>query len=164
MTTTTPNIHDQLRAWARGMYTTEAATELLIRAHHGTFVDPSRPWISNEDNWYWIDFASIPEHLGALSGGEQRLLRIAASIGSDEVDVNLSDDVTGLDRANLNLVLAAIAHAGGSHQHNGTLTEGNSIRFTRLPALHTWDGQPPNHLRQNGNGSVEGTHQSRHDL
>ena len=75
---------DQLRRWARGMYTTEAATELLIRAHKSTFASIHRPWIKPGDHGYWIDFPAITEHLGGMSGGEQRLLRIAASIGSDE--------------------------------------------------------------------------------
>jgi len=45
MTAPRTAVDDQLRAWARGLYTTEAATELLIRAHHGAFAHPSRPWI-----------------------------------------------------------------------------------------------------------------------
>ena len=106
---------DQLRQWARGLYTTEAATELLIRAHHSTFASIQRPWIKPTDNAHWIDFPAITEHLGALSGGEQRLLRIAASIGSDEATpVRLGDVVSGLDRPTLRLVLAAVARAGGS--------------------------------------------------
>ena len=85
-------ITDQLRQWARGMYTTEAATELLIRARNGTFASIDRPWIKPGDHGYWIDFPAITEHLDALSGGEQRLLRIAASIGSDEATpVRLGD-------------------------------------------------------------------------
>jgi len=36
---------DDLRAWARGMYTTEAATELLLRAFGGKFAAPGNPWI-----------------------------------------------------------------------------------------------------------------------
>lgn len=53
---------------------------------------------------HWIDFESIPDHLGALSGGEQRLLRIAASIGSSYAPaINLGDEVSGLDRATLRL-------------------------------------------------------------
>lgn len=31
MTKTTSEVHEALRAWARGIYPTEAATELLIR-------------------------------------------------------------------------------------------------------------------------------------
>ena len=60
----------------------------------------------------WIDFSTIPVQIGALSGGEQRLLRIAASIGSPDTTVNLYDCLA-LDRASLQLVLKAVAHACG---------------------------------------------------
>ncbi len=46
--------------------------------------------------------------------------------------VDLTDVVTGIDRANLDLVLAALAHAGGSHQH--------ARPFTAM--LHTWPCTP----------------------
>lgn len=115
MTILTPNVHDQLRSWAAGIYTTEAATDLLINARGGTFASPSQCWIRSSHDGFWIDFASIPDHLGAMSGGEQRLLRIAASLGCREVLVNLADNITGLDRTTHRLVLAAISRAGGSH-------------------------------------------------
>jgi len=57
----------------------------------------------------------------ALAGGqlpasrtEQAILRIAASLAAG-VPVRLGDAVTGLDRANLAAVTAAIWHAGGCH-------------------------------------------------
>ncbi len=43
-------IIDHLRQWARGMYTAEAVTELLIRAHNGTFACINRPWIKPNDH------------------------------------------------------------------------------------------------------------------
>src|SRR6478735_4851433 len=93
------DITDQLRRWAHGLYTTEAATELLIRAHNGAFASDVRPWIKRTHRSHWIDFPNITEHLDGLSGGEQRLLRIAASIGSDEATpVKLGDALSGLDR------------------------------------------------------------------
>ena len=112
MTILTPNVHDQLRSWAAGIYTTEAATDLLINARGGTFASPSQCWIRSSHDGFWIDFASIPDHLGAMSGGEQRLLRIAASLGCREVLVNLADNITGLDRTTHRLVLAAVSRAG----------------------------------------------------
>ena len=137
------DITDQLRRWARGMYTTEAATELLIRAHNGIFASIEQPWIKPSDRAYWIDFPAITEYLGGLSGGEQRLLRIAASIGSDEATpVRLGDVLSGLDRPTLRLVLAAVAHAGGSHQHS-SLVIGRDGRatITKEPSLFIWDGK-----------------------
>ncbi len=134
-------ITDQLRQWARGMYTTEAATELLIRARNGTFASIDRPWIKPTDHAHWIDFPAITEHLDGLSGGEQRLLRIAASIGSDEATpVKLGDVLSGLDRPTLRLVLAAVAHAGGSHQHSSLVIDRDgTATITKEPSLFIWD-------------------------
>jgi hypothetical protein len=137
------DITDQLRRWARGLYTTEAATELLIRARNGAFASIDRPWIKPGDHGYWIDLPAITEHLDGLSGGEQRLLRIAASIGSDEAaPVKLGDVLGGLDRPTLRLVLAAVAHTAGSHQHSSLLIdrEGRAT-LTKEPSLFMWDGQ-----------------------
>ncbi len=138
---------DDLRVWARGMYTTEAATELLLKAFGGKFAAPGNPWVhtSTEPEGpnqvrAWIDFAAIPEEVGPLSGGERRFLMLAASLAED-VPVVLGDLVSGLDRENLDLVLAAIAHAGGSHQHSdirihedGSMTRGKGY----LDSLHPW--------------------------
>lgn len=138
---------DDLRAWARGMYTTEAATELLLRAFGGKFAEPGNPWIHRSTGpegpnqvSAWIDFASIPEEVGPLSGGERRFLMLAASLAED-VPVVLGDLVSGLDRENLDLVLAAIAHAGGSHQHSDIrFNEDGSMSLGKgyLDSLHPW--------------------------
>src|SRR6476619_8249499 len=61
-------ITDELRRWARGMYTTEAATEMLIRARNGAFASIDRPWIKPGDHGYWIDFPAVTELLGGMSG------------------------------------------------------------------------------------------------
>ena len=67
---------------------------------------------------HWIDFSAIPAQIGALSGGEQRLLRIAAVHRRPATPPSTSADcLAGLDRAHLQLVLAAVAHAAGSHEH-----------------------------------------------
>ncbi|PNH79215.1 ABC transporter ATP-binding protein [Arthrobacter sp. AFG20] len=138
---------DDLRAWARGMYTIEAATELLIRGFGGKFAAPGNPWVHTSAEPQgpsqvnaWIDFAGIPEEAGVFSGGERRFLMLAASLAED-VPVALGDVVSGLDRENLDLVLAAIAHAGGSHQHSdirfspdGSMSRGKGY----LDSLHPW--------------------------
>lgn len=138
---------DDLRAWARGMYTTEAATELLLKAFGGKFAAPGNPWVhtSTEPEGpgqvrAWIDFAAIPEEVGPLSGGERRFLMLAASLAED-VPVVLGDLVSGLDRENLDLVLSAIAHAGGSHQHSDIrFNEDGSMSLGKgyLDSLHPW--------------------------
>src|SRR6476659_2500346 len=136
-------ITDQLRQWACGMYTTEAATELLIRARNGTFASIDRPWIKPTGHAHWIDFPAITEHLDGQSGGEQRLLRIAASLGSDEATpVKLGDVLSGLDRPTLRLVLAAVAHAGGSHQHSSLVIDRDGhATIIKEPSLFIWDGE-----------------------
>ena len=138
---------DDLRAWARGMYTIEAATELLLRGFGGKFASPGNPWVHTSTEppgpgqvKAWIDFASIPEQAGMLSGGERLFLMLAASLAED-VSVVLGDVMPGLDRENLDLVLAVIAHAGGSHQHSdirfnedGSMSRGKDY----LDSLHPW--------------------------
>ena len=138
---------DDLRAWARGMYTTEAATELLLKAFGGKFAAPGNPWVHTSAEpevpgqvRAWIDFAAIPEEVGPLSGGERRFLMLAASLAED-VPVVLGGLVSGLDRENLDLVLAAIAHAGGSHQHSDIrFNEDGSMSLGKgyLDSLHPW--------------------------
>jgi hypothetical protein len=129
------------------MYPTEAATELLLKAFGGKFAAPGNPWVhtSTEPEGpgqvrAWIDFAAIPEEVGPLSGGERRFLMLAASLAED-VPVVLGDLVSGLDRENLDLVLAAIAHAGGSHQHSDIRSnEDGSMSLGKgyLDSLHPW--------------------------
>ncbi|WP_222192586.1 hypothetical protein [Modestobacter italicus] len=51
----------------------------------------------------------------AGTGGELRLLRAAASL-ADGQPVDLADLTAGVDRAELTLLLAAVAHAAGSHE------------------------------------------------
>ena len=44
--------HDQLRAWAKGIYSLEA-TELLIRGFGGRFADPGCPWVHPTASGHW---------------------------------------------------------------------------------------------------------------
>lgn len=107
---------ESLRAWAKGSYPQEAATELLIRAFNGRFASPGQAWIGIRDHGEpWIDFEAIPSHIGALSGGEQRFLLLVASLSGDAL-ITLGDVVPGLDRDLVKLVLAAVAHAAGTHE------------------------------------------------
>lgn len=140
---------DDLRSWAKGSYTSEAGTELLLRAFGGRYAAVGNPWVhasGTSTEGYtenaWIDFEALGEHAnnGPYSGGERRFLLLAASL-AEEVPVVLSEVVPGLDRQNLDLVLAAIAHAGGSHQHSdihenadGSMT----LHPGYLDSLHPW--------------------------
>ena len=140
--TTTDTPAEGLRAWAKGLYPLEAATELLIR---GGFAQSWRPWVLGRDHGgYWIDFTEIPVNVGGASGGERRFLLFAASL-SDVVDLpgdTLGDLVSGLDRGNVNLILAAIAHAAGTHEGSRITYDAESGRPTGFEqiteSLHPW--------------------------
>ena len=58
------------------------------------------------------DDQPVPEWLGVCSGGERRLIRVAHDIA-----VGPMSDIGYLDRANVALVLAAVSHAAGTHEH-----------------------------------------------
>lgn len=134
--------HDQLREWARGSYPRIAATELLIRAVGGRFADPGRPWmIRDEDGQPGIDFELIPENIGVFSSGERRLLLLAASISDTGVAVNIGDMLPGLDREVLELVLAAVAHAGGGASLPVVEQVDGKAYLKMMPPLFPWPEQ-----------------------
>lgn len=143
-------IHEALRRWAKGIYPLEAGVELLIRAFDGRFANPAHPWVQQGDDpgWWWIDVGQMTEdNYGALSGGETRLLLIAASL-LDGPPVDLSRNLAGLDREHAELVLAAISHASGTHEQSGPLIPdpqgryvgraGVRMSFQRLDGLYPW--------------------------
>jgi hypothetical protein len=115
---------ESLRACARGIYPDEAAIELLIG--HDTFLrrgDFTRHITTDEHNHRGngaahaaIDWAAAATALdtGALpcSGGERRILRLAASLAAG-LPADLRDIFTGLDDRNLTLAISAFMHASG---------------------------------------------------
>jgi hypothetical protein len=119
-----PPLAAELRAYANGLYTAEAGCELLINhatwLHRAEFRDQfvhTGPSITdNTTPMAHIDWSGAVAALdtGPLpcSGGESRILRIAASL-ADGIPVKLGDALTGLDHANLNLVVQAVRHAAG---------------------------------------------------
>ncbi|MFE6966815.1 ABC transporter ATP-binding protein [Agromyces sp. NPDC057679] len=132
----TTTLDGKLRDWARGMTTTAAATELLIRAG---YAGEHREWVHTEDpERPWIDFASIPDLIGGLSGGQQRVLRIASSLASD-VPIRLGDEITGLDYPLASLVLAACAQASG-YGDDVRFPElvGDDVKVVTKPAILRW--------------------------
>lgn len=139
--TDTAVLVEGLRAWAKGMYTTEAAAELLIRACNGRLL--RGPWIRTdqaEPGIVWLDTDRAGD-AAYLSGGELRVLRIAASLASSQFPVSLSDEIPGLGRGDLELVLAAVAHAGGSHEHSDVRIDAEAGVFEnrgQLPSLRPW--------------------------
>ena len=136
MTTT----HEGLRQWAKGLYPLEAGVELLIRGCDGRFARSGYPWVLPTENgsWYLDPEAITEDTIGGVSGGERRLLVIAASLLGGE-PVNLYEEIPGLDRDHLQLVLAAIAHANGSQEHSGLVTDDTGrTGFTRLDTAYAW--------------------------
>jgi hypothetical protein len=108
-----------LRAAASGLYPAEAGTGLLIS--HGTilaredfraFVHTGTSITDGATAMAWIDWdAAITARL-PLSGGEHRILQLAASIAAG-LPASLHDTIPGLDTRNLQLVITAIRHAAG---------------------------------------------------
>ena len=112
-----------LRAWAKGLLCLEAAAELLIGHRSWLFradflaiaVESGREVFSGQE-MAAVNFVAAAGALEAgvlpCSGGEGRVLRIAASI-AEGVPVDLREAVTGLDENNAGLAAAAVLHAAG---------------------------------------------------
>ncbi len=67
-----------------------------------------------------IDWPAAIAALGsglACSGGEQRMLKITASL-ADGIPVDLRDTLTGLDDDNIARLVTAILHASGRRPEN----------------------------------------------
>jgi hypothetical protein len=115
-----------LRAHAAGVYSLEAAADLLIghaswlhRCDFTTpFINTSRGLCTDSElsyvNWEAaitaLDTGNLP-----CSGGEGRMLRLAASL-ADGIPVDLRDALTGLDADNINLVAKAVLYVSGRRQ------------------------------------------------
>lgn len=112
-------LHKQLRAWADGSNPLAAAVELLIR---GGLAYGGAPWVRTDHGWETsaIDFDRLGYEIGVMSGGEQRLARIASSLGQG-VPVDLREDVAGLDLDHARLVMTALAHAAGFTESGKTI-------------------------------------------
>lgn len=124
-----------LRASASGLYCAEAGTELLIacqswlwRADFTTaFIttghSPGDSAVMAVIDW---DTAIGALNGGGLvcSGGEGRILRLAASIAGG-IPVDLREALPGLDRTNLALAATAVLHAGGHRGAGVTLPGGH---------------------------------------
>jgi hypothetical protein len=126
-----------LRA-AVGDYAAEAAVLLIADSGHwlprlqaaglvtialdGDAVDGG-PWAAVQ--WGDLDRA-LRSGLISGTGGQRRLLRAAASLAEGQ-PVDLADLTAGLDRAELVLLLAALAHAAGSHEHSDVVRDGDGV-------------------------------------
>ncbi len=119
-------LHDGIRAWAKGIYPTEAATELLIRA--GLATDTAGFYGDEDGPYIELRADKIIDRARTYSHSQEKILRLVVSLLGEQ-DVNLKDAFRGLDRTNLQLALAAISHAAGAHEtltHGGTSTRPSS--------------------------------------
>lgn len=123
-----PPLHTALGAYASGIYPLEAGVELLIAhaswLHRDDFIDAflhTDTTTIDDTELASIDWAGAISALdtGALpcSRGEQRMLRLAASIAGG-TPVSLNDTLPGLDHRNTNLLIAALLHASGHQPSN----------------------------------------------
>jgi hypothetical protein len=125
MTGTRPmesGLADAVRAGAAGLYSLEAACDLAIgtgwlhRDDFARFVTTATSITDGTTELAHIDWQSAitSRDAGLLpcSSGENRLLRLAASIAAG-IPVNLNDALSGLDHASISLVVRAVRHANG---------------------------------------------------
>lgn len=113
-------LHAALRAHARGLYAVEASVELLI--NHRVFLhrrDFRDRFVHHAAGMADMAIINCPAAIAALeagelpcSGGEHRMLRIAASLAAG-IPADLRDRLTGLDHDNTQLVISAVLHASG---------------------------------------------------
>lgn len=133
-------VREALREWADGSRSQEAAVELLIRGLDGRFARAGHPWMRRVGVRGWgLDCSAVSaEPIGTLSGGQQQFLRLVASLGGG-VPVDLRSDLQQLDRGVQDLVLAAVAHAMGSHEGVQVIHgRGGEAGFQEVQSLHPW--------------------------
>ena len=111
-----------VRAGAAGLYSLEAACELVIGAGWlrrddftrlittGTSLSDGVTELAHID-WQAV-IASRETGLLPCSSGENRILRLAASIAAG-IPVNLNDVLAGLDQTRISLIVTAVRHANG---------------------------------------------------
>jgi hypothetical protein len=117
-----PGLAAAVRAGAAGLYSLEAACELVIGAgwlRRNDFTPFIRTGTSLTDgvtelaHFDWQS-AVTGRETGRLpcSSGEPRILRLAASIAAG-IPVDLNDALSELDQARIALVVQAVRHASG---------------------------------------------------
>lgn len=113
-----------LRAHAQGLCCLEAAAELLIAQswlHRDDFTSrfvTVHAGTGSGQPVAVIDWPAVITALGSslpCSGGEQRMLKITASLAGG-IPVDLRDTLTSLDEASVGLLLKAVRHASGRRQ------------------------------------------------
>jgi hypothetical protein len=105
-------IATELRNWARGCHSTEAAVELLIRARGGRFLEPDQPWLRTDDRGItWLDAQLVGQYSHAVSSGERHILALVEALALGKPLEDVGDLMASLDPYHLGLVLAVLRHA-----------------------------------------------------
>jgi len=116
-----PGLTDAVRAGAAGLYSLEAACDLVISSgwlHRDDFTRfvSTVTSISSVTELAHIDWQSVISSRDAgllpCGSGENRILRLAASIAAG-IPVDLNDALSGLDQSSITLVVRAVRHANG---------------------------------------------------
>jgi hypothetical protein len=130
---------DGLRRWARGAYAEEAAVELLVRAFDGRFASIRYRWVRQCDRpgWFWLDGERLI-NATSVPGSVRAVFAVAGSLVSGAPLTDLDSLLAGLDRHNLELILAALAHAAGSHEQIDAHVKGDLLVYRRLGPVLTW--------------------------
>ena len=116
------HLADALRAGAAGLYSLEAACDLVIstgwlrRDDFTRFISTGTSLSDGVTEMAHIDWQAVitSRETGLLpcSSSENRVLRLAASI-ADGIPVDLNDALTGLDQTRISLIVTAVRHANG---------------------------------------------------
>lgn len=111
MTTTRDDLHQRLTAQAEGTYPSEAAAIILTRAVRGTLPGKLRAAIDDDPagGYAYVDWEAAVDLARPFSGGERRLIGLAASLASSH-EINAGDTFSSLDDVNATIVLRAIGH------------------------------------------------------
>jgi hypothetical protein len=117
-----PGLADAVRAGAAGLYSLEAACDLVIssgwlqRDNFSSFVSTVTSITDGVTQLASIDWraaiASRDAGLLPCGSAENRILRMAASIAAG-IPVDLNEALCGLDRSTIALVVRAVRHANG---------------------------------------------------
>jgi hypothetical protein len=102
----------ELRTWARGCHSTEAAVELLIRARGGRFLELGQPWLRTDDRGItWLDPDAIGQYSHAVSSEERHILALVEALALGKPLEDVGGLMASLDAYHLGLVLAVLRHA-----------------------------------------------------
>ena len=117
-----PGLVGAIRAGAAGLYSLEAACDLIIgtgwlhRDDFGCFVSTVTSITDGVTELAHIDWQAVisSRDAGHLPCGsaENRILRLAASIAAG-IPVDLNEALCGLDQSSIALVVRAVRHANG---------------------------------------------------